>query len=522
MTCDIQDRLIELNALFKESGDIIGNLQQRLKERLSQTISQSDLNNAFRYCQDRVTIFRHLVETNFDSEKAYQQLYDTAHWRISNQVDQLTWRFFPEWFEEGFAFYHKYDRWGQPVLVVRLRHFPVDFIRQQQQAQEESSGDCNKKATLEYLVQPFVCYMLEIARRLTYDETCRKERQQQQNGCSDGPMLLPLVIEFNVVIDLVDAPYIPIDASFVELLSHLVQCRFPFMVGNISVLNFSWLHQGLWQVLKLLLSDDTKDRITFVTGDHLLQSIPKENLLQELGGSDDCTWNIQFKKVLQKFDTMLQYDILSSPPLSSTAMELPETSLFHDTDDTTRLDDKSSQYKDENEKCDMKDPVDGPLKQSLGQFGVAMQRRQLGLRMGYPFLSSYLIDQLTAPNGSKSSKIVDKEYEANQVMVTSLVENTHQGLVMEGSTQTQTQAEDAFSILTSDADDYRQKHSFSSLLRRSLCWLILYVFLRIPLESLIYRHLAPFVDPQHLLSSTIGLTTGMAMIMGTLIQVVDF
>ncbi|CAO3592601.1 unnamed protein product [Absidia cylindrospora] len=359
--------------------------------------------------------------------------------------------------------------------------------------------------------------MLEIARRLTYDETCHNERQQQQNGCSDGPMLLPLVIEFNVVIDLVDSPYIPIDASFVELLSHLVQCRFPYMVGKISVLNFSWLHQGLWQVLKLLLSDDTKDRITFVTGDHLLQSIPKENLLEELGGSDDCMWNSQFNKVLQKFDTVLQYDILPSPPHSSTAMELPETIFLHDTDDSTRMDDNISQYKNEEEKCDVKDPDDGSLKQSLGQFGVAVRRRQLGLRMGYPFLSSYLIDQLTALDNS-NSKIADKEYEANQVMVTSLVENTHQGMVMEGSTQ----AEDTFSIMTSNEDDYRQKHSFSSLLRRSLCWLILYVFLRIPLESLIYRHLASFVDPRHLLSSTIGLTSGMAMIMGTLIQAVDF
>lgn len=53
MTCDSQDRLIELNALFKENDVTIAKLQQHLKEQLSRTMLPSDLATSLCYCQDR-------------------------------------------------------------------------------------------------------------------------------------------------------------------------------------------------------------------------------------------------------------------------------------------------------------------------------------------------------------------------------------------------------------------------------------------------------------------------------------
>lgn len=141
--------------------------------------------------------------------------------------------------------------------MIRARYFSMALL------QQERSN-----------LEPYLCYMMELARRWTYDETCRRQEDDNKDN-----VIQPLVLQISVVVDLIDAPSLPIDKSIIGLLSHLVNARYPAMVNRVYVLNFGWWHQGVWQVFKLLLSDAAKRRIVFTTQAQLLQSIAKENLL---------------------------------------------------------------------------------------------------------------------------------------------------------------------------------------------------------------------------------------------------
>lgn len=112
---------------------------------------------------------------------------DTILWRQENNIAHLTWQSVPtEFFENGFAFFHKHDRLNRPVAVVRMRYFPQ--FR-------------DKSKTLTDLIRPYACLVMEMARKMMLDIT--EEREQRGEA-------RVLVSQIVVIIDIGKAPFIPI------------------------------------------------------------------------------------------------------------------------------------------------------------------------------------------------------------------------------------------------------------------------------------------------------------------------
>ena len=59
----------------------------------------------------------------------------------------------------------------------------------------------------------------------------------------------------------------------------LMDNRFPGFIGSIYVMNFGWMYQGIWQMVKYILSDEARSRISFPKSQEVLEIISKENLL---------------------------------------------------------------------------------------------------------------------------------------------------------------------------------------------------------------------------------------------------
>lgn len=65
-----------------------------------------------------------------------------------------------------------------------------------------------------------------------------------------------------------------------KVMIELMEKRFPDFVGSIYVMNFGWMYQGLWQMIKYLLSDEARSRISFPSVKEILEVVPQENLLR--------------------------------------------------------------------------------------------------------------------------------------------------------------------------------------------------------------------------------------------------
>lgn len=62
--------------------------------------------------------------------------------------------------------------------------------------------------------------------------------------------------------------------TFIKLLK-----RFPGTAGMVCLLNFGWVYMGLWQMLKMLLSQEAKNRVSFPKLKELKNFIDESNLL---------------------------------------------------------------------------------------------------------------------------------------------------------------------------------------------------------------------------------------------------
>lgn len=57
------------------------------------------------------------------------------------------------------------------------------------------------------------------------------------------------------------------------------------MVGSVHVLNFGWMYQGIWQMIKLVMTENARQKVSFPKAAELATIIDKEDILKgELRG----------------------------------------------------------------------------------------------------------------------------------------------------------------------------------------------------------------------------------------------
>ncbi|CAO3668581.1 unnamed protein product [Umbelopsis ramanniana] len=220
-------------------------------------------------------------------------MLDTIQWRLREKVDSFSWDRLPiELQQSGLVFFRNYDKLNRPIGFVRMRQFP-----------KFSQGSLLDN------IKPLLIYVMETARKMTLDLTKQREL--------DG-MQCPLTSQMAVVIDIKSAPFLPLDAELPGVLMDIMDNRYPGFVGSVYILNYGWMYSGLWQMIKLLLSEDAKSRISFPSTAEVLNYISSESLLSDLGGADDYEWSLESDLTLQKYAMKSTMDNLSSKHITIT------------------------------------------------------------------------------------------------------------------------------------------------------------------------------------------------------------
>ncbi|CAM0141194.1 unnamed protein product [Umbelopsis sp. WA50703] len=158
-------------------------------------------------------------------------------------------------------------------------------------------------------IKPLLIYVLETARKLTRDLTKQREQENEPE---------PLTSQIAVIIDIKNAPFLPLDAELPGALMDIMDNRYPGFVGSVYILNYGWMYSGIWQMVKLLLSEDAKSRISFPSAAEIQAIIDPADLLIDLGGLDDYEWSRESDLALQKYGIRSILDELSSRYISPT------------------------------------------------------------------------------------------------------------------------------------------------------------------------------------------------------------
>lgn len=99
---------------------------------------------------------------------------------------------------------------------------------------------------------------------------------------SDDDILRRTIVpQLSLIVDLDGVGVSNFNASLPQPLMHLMSAHFPSMLAQTYILNFRWVHQGMWGIVKNILPSGATNRITFANGvDELagLLGIPKESI----------------------------------------------------------------------------------------------------------------------------------------------------------------------------------------------------------------------------------------------------
>ncbi|KAI8065239.1 hypothetical protein BC940DRAFT_334902 [Gongronella butleri] len=272
-SCITQQAVDELDKQYRESRFVLEDLEQRLILALDDLgFTGTDKVFAIDYVQDHVTLFRFLKDAEFDREYAYQRIVDAVVWRRDKQFEKLCWStLHPSFYENehAFAYFRHQDRFGRPMALIRMRYFP-------------SFGDLALADTL----PPFACLVMEIARRWTRDLTNKQGK---------------LVSQISVVIDIAKAPMVPPETRLIQEMRILTDDLFPGFFGSIYIMNFGWMYQGIWQMVKLMLTERAKSKVNFPSLDEVKTYIDLDNLPDFLGGNDTFEWSLEGDGILQQY-----------------------------------------------------------------------------------------------------------------------------------------------------------------------------------------------------------------------------
>ncbi|KAI9283131.1 CRAL-TRIO domain-containing protein [Sporodiniella umbellata] len=267
----MEKRHSENNRLFREHQAAVENIQNTLGQEIVQlaeeyNLSEKEQQELRDYVQDKANLFRYLRKNKFNLATTLSLLVDTLKWRIRHDVDHVNPHPLYEFLQEPLVYFHKTDKTQRPLLVIHLCHFQLD-----------SSLDATEHLT------PLFLYVLETARKLIWNMSKERIEKQEKE---------PLLLETVLLVDFKEASSLPVDRNLLKSLIALLR-RYPNMIGTVHLIHFSWIYQGLWQMCKLVLSEEAKSKVNFPKLKDLKQLIPPEDLLETFGGQDGFQYSLE-------------------------------------------------------------------------------------------------------------------------------------------------------------------------------------------------------------------------------------
>ncbi|ORY31573.1 hypothetical protein BCR33DRAFT_723922 [Rhizoclosmatium globosum] len=243
---------------------------------------------------DPAFLFRYAFKFNLDEELTVKGLMGHVQWRLEEVVGASLSQKAKEYLDAGIFRFHGQDHLSRPTLLISLSRY-------------------NAAAEKPYLQDFKACliHVLETGRRCIYavnDTLAKRNRDSKDDWRVTEKSANRLVHQLSVIVDLEGVGLANVDYAMMPVIMSIFSNHYPGIFGTLYVLNFGWLHSGIWSIIKRALSEEACNKLLFLTKKEMLQYFDANSLLQEHGGLCKTSNNV---KILTKYghDTILQ------PPL---------------------------------------------------------------------------------------------------------------------------------------------------------------------------------------------------------------
>lgn len=242
------------------------------------------------WLSDTSSIFRIARRNKFTTSFALESIRKNLVWRLSTLWPPVAPINLPN---VHILPAHARDPFGRPTIVVEVMEFAEDF---------------------------------EVQKRLIFQafEQCRQHLQDLHNS-SDANEEPPL--QYIVLCDLKKVSYQSLRLDVLTWTLREVIPRFPGMLAGVFMLNYSWAHSGVWNVVKHLLPEAALSRVFFPTQVQLTSYFTPSALPQEYGGSLLSLTDTEGPSQTGEGPSPLHFVLPISEPIPSTATKSSVSSI---------------------------------------------------------------------------------------------------------------------------------------------------------------------------------------------------
>ncbi len=254
----VQEKHLALVDQYTSHIPAIEQLQKAAKSQIVDDVaSQLQLNEEGKarvlvYLSDFANLFRFYRRSRFDEEQAISLLNATVLWRMRTDLDLLSLGTLNPlyvtppapnpplfWVNSGFK-----DLYGRPCGVINLRSL-------------ERTAENTLDQVKEYIV---AC--MEILRRYTADLYRTSISDDKKNDSNtDGKQT---VLQASIAVDLAHSGMANLELELLPFLLDLLKNHVPGIVGAVYILNYGWIHAGMWAVIKRVLPQQALAKIFFL------------------------------------------------------------------------------------------------------------------------------------------------------------------------------------------------------------------------------------------------------------------
>ncbi|GAC74277.1 hypothetical protein PANT_10d00104 [Moesziomyces antarcticus T-34] len=300
----VQEKHLDLTAKYKthlpQVEQLLATARSQILDDVTHQLQLNDEGKArvLAYLADFANIFRFYRRSRYDHDQAITLLTATILWRMRTDLDLLSLASLNPlyvtppapnpplfWVNSGFR-----DLYGRPCGIINLR-----------------SVERTAENTLDQLKEYIVACM-EMMRRYVADLF------RSTNADSNTHT----VLQASIAVDLASSGMANLELELLPFLLDLLKNHVPGMVGAVYVLNYGWVHAGMWAVIKRVLPQQALAKIFFPSYAELKDHFEPRCIPACYGGQLDVQVEAATNDVLRKYGRPRRVSSasLSSPPQS--------------------------------------------------------------------------------------------------------------------------------------------------------------------------------------------------------------
>ncbi|CDU25205.1 uncharacterized protein SPSC_05039 [Sporisorium scitamineum] len=265
----VHEKHLDLVEKYQSNYSAVEQLQKLAKQQiLDDAASQLDLNEegkarVIAYLSDFANLFRFYRRSRYDEQQALALLNATVLWRMRTDLDLLYLSSLNPlyvtppppnpplfWVNSSFI-----DLYGRPCGIINLR-----------------SVERTAENTLDQLKEYIVACM-EIMRRYVADLYRNSIDKTTQTDTEQDT-----VLQASIAVDLASSGMANLELELLPFLLDLLKNHVPGVVGAVYILNYGWIHAGMWAVIKRVLPQQALAKIFFPSHDELKEHFDPRNI----------------------------------------------------------------------------------------------------------------------------------------------------------------------------------------------------------------------------------------------------